>query len=185
MTLGSFLMAAGAYIIKKAAQAVTVIASANIENVAKAAVFVGVSAYTGYILVSNLIEKRRSWKNQSNMSTVDRALALNYADKENRKQLSPLFDEINRAFDNGPKKGRKKTLRKLTKQDIAELEKINRRISTIVPTYTEDGDYYYNTLTDDLDIFARDMKEVDRMERIKDRNVDDMTLWRIWNSPAY
>jgi len=185
MTVSSFLMAAGSFILKKAAQAITVIASANIENVAKAAVFVGVSAYTGYILVSNLIEKRRAWKTKSNMSTVDRALALNYADKENRKQLSPLFDEINRAFDKGPKKGRKKAFRKLSKADIAELEKINQRINTIVPTFTEDGDYYYSTLTDDLDKFARDMREVDRMERIKDNNVDDMTLWRVWNSPAY
>lgn len=185
MTLSSFLIAAGNFIIKKTAQAITVIASASIENVAKAAVFVGVSAYTGYILLSNLIEKRRAWKNQSNMSTVDRALALNYADKENRKQLSPLFNEINRAFDKGPKKGQRKTFKKLSRKDIAELEKINRRINTIVPTYTDDGDYYYNTLTDDLDIFARDMKEVDRMEKIKDQDVDDMTLWRVWNSPAY
>ncbi len=184
MTIKGLLSNIVKVVASKASSIGTLLMGAKLENVVKAGLFVGASAYTGYVLISSAIEKRQSYKIGKNMSNVDRALALNYADKTNRKHLSPIFDDINNAFDRG-RSEKYLTLRKLTKADRKELDRISQRIDTLVPTMDEYGDYYYNTIPEDLEQFIVDMKEVKRMDKLRDATEDEFTLSRIWRSPAY
>lgn len=169
------------YIITQAINIGKVVLTAKPENIVKAGIFIGSTIYTGYVLITTLKERRNSYKAKKEMSTVDRALALNYADKENRKELSPLFEKIDKAFD---KKALKKGLKKANfvvcdgepteaeraaynlmtrlyedkKKEIEKLYTMNRR-----PVASEEE--ATRALAEEIEMINRDMKEVRRMEK--------------------
>lgn len=157
------------FVVTQVGSIAKAVMSASTENLIKGGIFMGTAVYTGYILISTLAERRRKYKERKEMSTVDRALALNYADKENRKNLSPLFKKVNKAFDSKectPKskfapltKQEKEAIRHMNRLFDENMEKIQEQLNQSNGSYVEeDGEEEIRTL-------RKDMKELKRMEK--------------------
>lgn len=183
MTFKDLVSKAAVFVSSKVKNIASMVVNTKLENIVKASLFIGGSIYSAYVLISNLIEKRRVHKSKANKNTVDEALDLNYSDRRKRNNLNNLFVDIDDAFKGKPK--RRKKFKKLSKDDIDELERIHDRLVNLVPTFTDDGGTYLSHINDDLKIFQKQMKEVKRLDKLRDVDEDEYEFWRIWRSPAY
>lgn len=184
-TIKDILIKGAGLLVTAGKALVTLIAEAKVESIIKGAMFVGGSIYSAYVLIKYAREKQNLYKTGANMSPVDRALALNYSDKENRKKLQPLMDEINRSFKGGKKRAKKK-INKLNERDRKELERLSRRIQAIVPNYVDDDNEIYDRETlRNLEEIKKGYAEFKRMDKAKDLSEDEFVLRRILDCPAY
>lgn len=190
MIVKEFLINIGKVVVKSAKHVVQMICAAKVENIAKAALFVGVSSYTAYILIKSLKERRESYQNEDNMSIVDRTLTLNYKDRDKYKTLRPLLDDVKKEIEMTKKRAKKsKKFKNKLRERKNEVERMKLRTQMARDGFIMDA---YNdermrkSLLREIDEFEQDMEVIEHLDRLRDAGEgDQQVLRRIWKCPAY
>ena len=152
------------------------ILNANLLGLVKFGIIAGVSIATVILIFKYLKMKKKAYTNESEKTTVDRALQVNYADVRNQKELHPLMKKV--------KKNLKKDLKPRTKKNNKKKYRDDRdlydvTLSEIMPS-SEDYD-----VIKDLELFRREMADKQK-RREYDRKYgvlsDDRSLKRVWEN---
>ena len=173
MTIGSFFSGIGKAIAAGAKSIINMIFEAKAENILKAGLFLGTTAVSAVLLLKSMRNKHQISKNDNNMSTVDRALALNYTDKRNRDKLSPILSEVKKTLGSGKKSNKKLHQNgKRLKSALAGLDQFCRR----------NREVYDPRVLSELEKFERDMKEIEMDETDNTELFDNnFALRRAWD----
>lgn len=185
MTIAALLTAAKTAVVTAIKSVGSAIAAANAISLLKAGVFVGAAAFTAYVLISSMKKRHDAVKRQSNMSPVDRALALNLGDRRNRHALDPLMKEIDLQFmGKKPGKAGKKYKKNASRDGLAAIREIQMNLAKKVPEfYDERGKYRDRKMLQDLEQFKLDCDEETRRDRAKDTDIDPFALRKLWTNP--
>lgn len=120
------------------------LANANLLTLIKFGIMIGVSIITVRMFFKYLRNRRKLYSNQENMSVVDRALELNYADIRNQQELHPLMQKVKKNLRKGltSRKDTKDHPRKGKKYE-GYLEKLGKRsrVSRLLNDIDEYMDY--------------------------------------------
>lgn len=151
----------------------------KLEVLIRIGIVAGVSIATVIIIFKILKEKKKTWTDDENKNATDKALEINYAECKNHNQLHPAMKKVQKNLKKDIKP-RKKKHQKLTDmpeflyvKDYAERARQRRN------EYAAN----FDVLTE-LDIFTREMQELERQRKIKKmsgrRYTDNQSLRRIW-----
>lgn len=173
MTIKEVFEKIGSVIIKGMKAIVNTIFAAKAENIAKAGLFIGSSLVTTVLIINSLRNKHKAYSDDSKMSTLDRALALNFADKRNRDHLDPILKDVKKTLGGGKLKNRNH------KNICIERKKFEAAIKHLNNSFERDA--YNPSVLSELEKFNRDMDEIRADEAMSGSSTDDFTLRRIWN----
>ena len=166
MNIGGFFANIGKAIVSGATAIFNTVLEANIESVVKAGLFLGTAIVTAVIALKALKQKHSVMTNDTNMTPVDRALALNYADKRNIEKLSPILEEV------------KKTLSgKETKKAKFNNPKIKNTLKYLKNKNTRK---YNHEVMSELEKFEREMREMELDQETDLYHENNFALRTVW-----
>jgi hypothetical protein len=147
MNIKGFFSNIGKSIVSGATSIFSMILEAKPENILKAGLFVGTVIVTAVVAFRTLKQKHTMMTNDSNMSPVDRALALNYTDKRNIEKLSPILEEVKKTLSN-----------KNTKKNKFNDTKIKNTLKYLKNRNTNK---YNPAIMSELEKFEKEMREIE------------------------
>lgn len=168
MNIKGFFMSIGKAIANGAVTLFNTIVESKVENIVKAGLFLGTVVVTAIVALKSIKQRHTVMTNDSNMSPVDRALALNYTDKRNVEKLSPILDEVKKTLSN--KNGKKAKFNdKKIKNTLKYLKNRNTK-------------KYNPEIMSELEKFEREMREIEINEKNEPYFENNFSLRAVWEN---
>lgn len=173
------------------------IANAKIETVAKAGVGIGAAVAAVVGVVKFVKMKKESFYDESNKSTVDDALEINFADVRNQERLHPLMKKVKKNLKKDLKPRYKKSAKKSSKnsKEKSSKEKYFDFVKGFDMTFEEFKDNYdkYHEekrrnfdVLGEYELFLKQMEERKRIEngygKYHTKTRADWNLREVWEN---
>lgn len=171
---------------------ITWLANAKIESVAKVGVGVGAAVAAVFGIVKFVKMKKETYHDESNKSTVDDALEINFADVRNQERLHPLMKKVKKNLKKDLKPRYKKSAKKQKKskkEDYLDfIKNCDMSFEEFVDNYDEyckERDRKFDVLGE-YDLFMKQMEERKRIEngyaKYHKRTRADWNLREVWEN---
>lgn len=192
MTVKDFFKGIGPACKRAAKAAVKWIVNAKIETVAKVGIGIG-AAIAAVIGIAKFVKmKKESYHDESNKSTVDDALEINFADVRNQERLHPLMKKVKKNLKKDLKPRYKKSAKKSTKKSKEKYLDFVKGFDMTFEEFKDNYDEYHKEKERNFDVlgeyelFLKQMEEKKRIEngygKYHTKTRADWNLREVWEN---